>query len=328
MNKIVSSLLLIVINFGFGLQAQSLKRQRYVADLEQRKLIVLVEVPREDILKTLTFNIPHTADAYRADVAGYNALLRKIVPLALPPASPEPLFLTWEDIRLLPDKNHYLLFRIWGYNDDEISPHLIWRADLDGLQANQRFESLLHQFSVHRLEKAKRQRPKAGQVYLSGMSNILPEEADIYAFFGLYQWYLQDYALGGSSFFGRYTPSPKTLGLSLGTLTHKTLLIDRRHLAPEMDEYKLREAYPFPVQAVESSVIALAIAQADPKYAFAHRLVEYKPSNTSQENSDFGRTGAQVNYRFLIFDSKSLLPLAVSRNPQRFINTKSLKGLF
>ena len=296
---------------------------------QKRQWIFVLEEPQEAILRQLTYDLPHSADRYRAQVEAYNALWRELLPKLVPLGKAEPLFLTWAEVQALPNKSRYLLWRSGSCEGgDFFRPYLHWRLNYEHWQAAQAFEQAQALIYVCLAEKAKARRHSAGLIFSTGAGQYWPEALDIYAALGQFEAYLALYAQGRKGGLRGKQLGHKDLQAQSYRLQGKTLLLDRRQLAPELSETQLREVYPYALRWAEEGEIERVVRERDPQYVWAWRLAEASQRSQNQEERGVLNETEQVKYRVLLFDAETLAPLAAAKRPRRLINLAVLKSLW
>jgi hypothetical protein len=311
--KLLKSLLfplLLTISLPEAYAQMGMGKVEEIEEVQKRKLIVLIEEPRERMIKKLTKNSKRgSVEDYKSDLQTYNATLKTVVEKFWPYNKEGVQYKTIGEIEKLANsktKDYAILTCLstrpratsGGYKNYE---GLYWVKDIKDEFEDQDLDMMFTTMVINVIEDFGRT-----PVYYVPLYDVFPTKASLV--FGMktmtsyFDMRIRTKKEGGKMRDER-EKFEQDLAAKASLIPQKTLLVRREWIDEDLNEQNLKTVYPYPYKFVTREEMDEIVMSEDPAYAYA-AVLPYVMS-TSNANA--------VMYIKYVIDCADSSPMAMIR---------------
>jgi hypothetical protein len=256
--------LLLLLGVSISLHAQKLSSEDYM-EVRKRKLIVMIEEPREDVIKKLTKSSEQNSiDVYKGDLKALNENMRQVVAKFWSYNKADIQFKNIEEIKALSKTGteEYVVLACVSTTPDNLyalkfNQGIDWSIDIN---KNQKVgDRSITAITISKIEDFGKR-----QVGTAALFDLLPSKASLVC--GLRDIRCYDEPRK-PTVDENGNPIPKTKWKP-GQLSEKTLLIREEWLDEELTSENLKKYYPYPYEICTREFMDEVVMDLNSKYAY------------------------------------------------------------
>jgi hypothetical protein len=309
-NIYLLSLLLLLFVASFSARAQmGMGKIEEIEAVQSRKLIVMIEEPRERMLKKIAKKAKRgSVEDYKADLATYNANIKEVAEKFWPYKNGAIQYKTYAEIEALQksgSEEYAVLICVSsepratgaGYNYYE---GLYWVKDVKE-DFEDRDDNMFSVMAINVIEDFKK-RP----VFYTTLYDVFPTKSSlVYGIMTIGNYFNTRIKTKkeGAKMRDERERAEQEMAIRAPKLAEKTLLIREEWLDKELTEANFKNYYPYKYKICDRATMDQAVMSQDSKYAYAVEL----------PNIISGSRGNTIVYMQFVIDATDNQPICVVR---------------